>query len=124
MPKVLSRRVRLGGVKPGATLAVFLEVKVVEVEGHLPAGEVTNVVTVSGGGAPPVFSGEPLTLANAIDGPPAVFGISAFGFAARDANGLLDTQAGRSPIHGDEHGELQYRSGTPPPAGACPVPFR
>jgi hypothetical protein len=81
-----------GAVESGATLAVFVEVEVTS-----PVGEVTNVVTVSGGGAPPVSTSTPLTLANTVGGPPAAFGISAFGFAARDAGGLVDTQAGDHP---------------------------
>jgi len=87
-----------GSIAPGATLAVFVEVEVVEVEGAAPAGEVTNVVTVSGGGAPPVSTSAPLTLPNTIEGSPAAFGISAFGFAAHEARGLLDTQAGDHPL--------------------------
>jgi hypothetical protein len=79
-------------VSPGATLAVFVEVEVTS-----PVGEVTNAVTVSGGGAPPVSTSTPLTLANTVEGPPAAFGISAFGFAAHNASGLLDTQAGDHP---------------------------
>jgi hypothetical protein len=81
-----------GTVLPGATLAVFVEVEVTS-----PVGEVTNAVTVSGGGAPPVSTSTPLTLANTVDGPPASFGISAFGFAAHDASGQVDTQAGDHP---------------------------
>jgi hypothetical protein len=82
-----------GGIVPsGATLAVFVEVEVT-----FPAGEVTNVVTVSGGSAPPASTGVPLTLANTVEGQSAAFGISAFGFAAHDASGLVDTQAGDHP---------------------------
>jgi hypothetical protein len=84
-----------GSVAPDATLALFVEV---EVEATAPVGEVTNVVTVSGGGAPPVSTGAPLTLPNTVGGPPAAFGISAFGFAAHEAKGLLDTQAGGHPF--------------------------
>jgi hypothetical protein len=83
-----------GAVKPGATLAVFVEL---EVEPNAPAGPVTNSVSVSGGGAPAASTSTPLTLPNTVDGSPAAFGISAFGFAAHDASGLLDTQAGDHP---------------------------
>jgi hypothetical protein len=84
-----------GEVKPGATLLMFVEM---EVEATSPVGEVTNAVTVSGGGAPPVSSSVSLTLPNTVGGSPAAFGISAFGFAAHDASGLLDTQAGDHPF--------------------------
>ncbi len=80
-----------GTVKPGGTLVVDLEV---EVEGVPAGGVVTNVVRVTGGGAPPVTTSEPLTLPNTVGGAPAAFGISAFGFAAHDASGQLDRQAG------------------------------
>ncbi len=83
-----------GTVKPDATLAVFVEV---EVEATAPAGAIANAVSVSGGGAPPVSTSAPLTLSNTIGEPPAAFGISAFGFAAHDASGEADTQAGDHP---------------------------
>jgi hypothetical protein len=69
----------------------------VEVEVVRPVGEATNAVTVSGGGAAPVSTGMPLTRPNTIDGPAAVFGVSAFGISAHDPSGLLDTQAGDHP---------------------------
>jgi uncharacterized repeat protein (TIGR01451 family) len=83
-----------GEVEPGATLVVFVEV---EVEAGAQAGAVTNAVSVSGGGAPPVSTSASLTLANTIDRPAAAFGLSAFGFAARDASGAVDMQAGDRP---------------------------
>jgi hypothetical protein len=81
-------------VAPGATLAVALEV---EVETTEPKSEVTNFVTVSGGGAAPVTTSEPLTKPNTVEEPPGAFGISAFGFAAHDVSGQVDTQAGDHP---------------------------
>jgi len=81
-----------GTIQPNATIVVFVNVEVTSA-----VGEVTNVVTVSGGGALPVSTSTPLTLSNTVEGPPAPFGISAFGFAAHDASGLLDTQADDHP---------------------------
>ena len=83
-----------GTVEPDATLAVFVEV---EVEATTSAGAITNAVSVSGGGAPPASTSAPLTLSNTVGGPPAAFGISAFDFAAHDASGGTDTQAGDHP---------------------------
>ncbi len=82
------------GVAPETTLAIFVEV---EVEANTPTSKVTNVVSVSGGGAPPIATHEPLALPNTIDGPVPAFGVSAFGFAPREALGNLDTQAGDHP---------------------------
>lgn len=86
-----------GTVMPGATVVVFVKVNVIEVEGKLPVGEITNSVKISGGGAPSVSTSLPLTQANTVGGTPAMFGISAFSFAAHDASGSLDTQAGDHP---------------------------
>jgi hypothetical protein len=83
-----------GFVAPGVTLAVYVEV---EVEANATVGEVTNAVEVSSPGAPPVSGSAPMTLPNTINGPPAAFGISAFGFAAHGLNSSLDTQAGDHP---------------------------
>jgi Domain of unknown function DUF11 len=82
-----------GQAGAGTTLVVEVDVKVTSA-----AGEVTNRVRVSGGGAPPLATSEPLTLANTVDGPPAEFGISAFGFEAHDSSARLDTQAGGHPF--------------------------
>ncbi|HEV3072091.1 MAG TPA: hypothetical protein VGY76_11790 [Solirubrobacteraceae bacterium] len=69
----------------------------VEVEETAPRGPITNLVTVSGGGALPVVTSPPLTMTNTVEGPASAFGISAFGFAAHDADGQLDTQSGNHP---------------------------
>jgi hypothetical protein len=79
---------------PGATLVVLVEVEVIAAS---PPHTVTNVVTVSGGGAAPVSSSAPLTLPNTVGGSSDVFGIAALGFAAHDSSGRLDTQAGDHP---------------------------
>ena len=81
-------------VEAGATLAVILEL---EVEEGVTPGEITNVVHVTGGAAAPVATSEPLTLPNTVEGPFGRFGIAAFGFAAHDAGGGVDTQAGDHP---------------------------
>ncbi len=81
-------------VAPGATLAVILEL---EVDEGTAAGPVTNAVRITGGGAASVSTGEPLTLPNAIGEPSDAFGIAAFGFAAHDVSGEVDTQAGDHP---------------------------
>ncbi len=82
-------------VASGGTLEVVLEVKV---EAGAQAGPVTNIVRVSGGGAQSVSTSQPSTLANTVNGPPAAFGISAFGFAAHDASGQLDARAADHPF--------------------------
>ena len=81
-----------GQASPGTTLVVDVEAEVTSA-----AGWVTNAVRVSGGGAPAVATSEPLTLPNTVDGSPAAFGISAFGFEAHDMSGLLDAQAADHP---------------------------
>ncbi len=81
-----------GKADPGTTLVVYLEVEVISA-----SGTVTNVARVSGGGAPPLTTSEPLTLPNTVNLLPAAFGISAFGFDAHDERGLLDTQASDHP---------------------------
>lgn len=82
-----------GQANPGTTLVVDVELKVTSA-----TGGVTNSVRVSGGGAPAVTTSEPLTLPNIVGGLPAAFGISAFGFEAHDASGLLDTLVGDHPF--------------------------
>ncbi|HEY7831803.1 MAG TPA: hypothetical protein VIC06_14670 [Solirubrobacteraceae bacterium] len=81
-----------GQVDPGSTLVVYVEVEVASA-----VHSITNFTRVSGGGAPPIATSEPLTLPNTVDGPPAAFGISAFGVEAHDLDGLLDTLAGDHP---------------------------
>jgi Domain of unknown function DUF11 len=78
-------------IPAGDTLVVYLSVEVTSA-----VDKVTNVVTVSGGGAPRISTSPPLTLPNVIGGP-STFGIAAFGFAAHDESGGLDRQAGDHP---------------------------
>jgi uncharacterized repeat protein (TIGR01451 family) len=79
-------------IAPGATLVIYVEVEVTSA-----VGEITNRVTVSGGGAPPAATSPPLSLPNGVGGPASTFGIAAFGFTPHDASGQLDTQAGEHP---------------------------
>jgi hypothetical protein len=79
-------------VEPGDTLVMYVEVQVTSAP-----GEATNVVQVSGGGAPAASTSPPLTLPNPVGGPTAPFGIAALGFAAHDVSGGLDTQAEDHP---------------------------
>ena len=80
-------------VPVGDTLAVEVELEV-----GSATGAVTNAVSVSGGGAPAVSSAPPLTVSNTVQGTTAGFGLAALGFAAHDAAGRLDTQAGDHPF--------------------------
>ena len=84
-----------GTVAAGGTLGLYVEVEV-----HEPAvaARVRNAVTVSGGGAAPVSSNEPLTVSNTIEGSSAPFGISTFALAAHDPSGALDAQAADHPF--------------------------
>ena len=79
-------------VKPGATLVVAVEVEV-----SAPAARVRNAATVSGGGAPPASTSEPLSLPNATDGRAGVFAFAGFGFTPYDERGRLDLQAADHP---------------------------
>ncbi|HEY2283283.1 MAG TPA: hypothetical protein VGH60_07010, partial [Solirubrobacteraceae bacterium] len=79
-------------VPPGDTLVVTVELEVATA-----TGTITNAATVSGGGAPSASTSPPLTLPNTVDATPAGFGIAGIGFAAHDASGRLDTQAGDHP---------------------------
>jgi hypothetical protein len=102
-------------VRPGATLAVRLEVEV-----SAPNAHAVNAVTVSGGGAQSVSTSEPLTLPNTVAGPPAPFGISAFGFEAHDAGGQLDTQA--DDRASGVTSTVNFNSAVAARAGGAPVP--
>jgi uncharacterized repeat protein (TIGR01451 family) len=84
-----------GIVRPGGTLVLFLQVEVEERSGP---GVMANAVSVTGGGASPASTSEPLTLPNTVDGPLSEFGFAAFGFAAHDPSGALDTQAADHPV--------------------------
>jgi hypothetical protein len=84
-----------GAVQPGGTLVLFLELEVKE---KFEQGEVVNAVKVTGGGAAPVSTSEPLTMPNTIEGLPSEFGFEGLGFVAHDVNGILDTQAADHPF--------------------------
>jgi hypothetical protein len=76
-------------VQPHDTLVIRVQVEVLA-----PVGAVTNRVTVTGGGAPPVTTSEPLTLPNTVGATPAAFDLAAFNFEADDEGGRPVTQAG------------------------------
>jgi hypothetical protein len=77
-------------VPPGDILE--LEVTV-QVSASAPEGPITNTVTVTGGGVPPVT----VSAQNAISSTPAPFAINDFGFGTTGLDGALDTQAGAHP---------------------------
>jgi hypothetical protein len=58
-----------------------------------PEGSITNTVTVTGGGAPPVT----VTAENAISATPAPFAIKDFGFGVAGLSGAPEAQAGAHP---------------------------
>jgi hypothetical protein len=84
-----------GTVAAGGTLVVDLKMEVEA--GSVSAVGVTNIVSVTGGGAPSVSTNSPLTTANTIEGLSSAFGFAAFGFAAREASGAIDAQAADHP---------------------------
>ena len=77
-------------VPPGDILELHVPV-------HVPVsaaeGPVTNTVTVTGGGAPPVT----LRVQNAVSRTPAPFAIQEFAFGVTGVDGAPDTQAGSHP---------------------------
>ena len=77
-------------VPPGDTLEMDIAVTV---SASAPEGSITNVVAVTGGGAPPVT----ISAQNAIGRTPAPFAIKDFGFGMAGLDGAADTQAGSHP---------------------------
>jgi len=77
-------------VAPGQTLRVSIPVSVNQPEKQGPA---TNVVTVSGGGAPAVKDSQ----VNRISPEPPLFGPATFDFSIDGSNGMDDAQAGDHP---------------------------
>jgi hypothetical protein len=77
-------------VPPGDILELHVPVYV---PASAPEGPVTNTVTVSGGGAPPVT----LRVQNAVSRTPAPFAIKEFAFGVTGLDGVPDTQAGSHP---------------------------
>jgi hypothetical protein len=77
-------------VPPGDILELWIPV---HVSASAPEGPVTNTVTVSGGGAPPVT----VHVQNAISRTPAPFAINEFAFGVTGVDGTPDTQAGSHP---------------------------
>jgi hypothetical protein len=78
-----------GAIKPDQILRVSVYVTV---PAKTPAS-VTNVGTVSGGGAPSVAAAS----TNEVSATPAPFGFASFGFGIDGVDGLPDTQAGGHP---------------------------
>ena len=65
----------------------------VSVPASAPEGSITNTITVSGGGAPPVS----VSAENAISSTPAPFAIKEYGFGITGLDGMPDAQAGAHP---------------------------
>ena len=82
-------------VAPDGTLVIYVEVEVTSAANE--AREATNVVTVSGGGAPPASTSAPRTKPNTIGAPASTFGIAALGITAHGEGGELESQAGDHP---------------------------
>jgi hypothetical protein len=79
-------------VRPGDTLVVVLKVEVTSA-----VGTITNSARVSGGGAAPAFTAEPLTTPNTAEGLSVGFGIAGLGFAVHGIEGQLEAQADNHP---------------------------
>ena len=77
-------------VPPGDILELDIPVGV---PASAPEGPITNTVTVTGGGAPPVT----INAQNAISKTPAPFAIDEFGFGIAGLDGAPDMQAGSHP---------------------------
>jgi hypothetical protein len=77
----------------GGTLAITIDVTV-EPGAH---GNVTNHAEVEGGGAAPVTTSEPSTVANLLNGEAPAFGLQDFSVGVYGANGASDSQAGDHP---------------------------
>jgi hypothetical protein len=77
-------------VPPGDILELQLPV---HVSVSAPEGPITNTITVSGGGAPPIT----VNFQNTINRTTAPFAIKEFGFGMTDVDGAPDTQAGSHP---------------------------
>ena len=82
-----------GAVEAGDRLNVLVTVSVSPVA----PGTVTNLATVSGGGAPAAATGEPTTGPTAVSPSPAGFGVQGFAASVTNADGSLATQAGGHP---------------------------
>jgi hypothetical protein len=93
-PSTPLRCVDGASVQVGDTLAVKVQVEVTPLVG---IGPILNSATVTGGGAPPASTSEPLTVPTAIGAIAEPFGIAAFGIEARDYRGMLDDHAGDHP---------------------------
>ncbi len=82
-----------GPLAPGDALVVAIEVIVT----GAGAASVTNVAEVEGGGASPVATSEPSTVANTVNEEAPSFGVQDFSVGVYGSDGLGDAQAGDHP---------------------------
>jgi hypothetical protein len=80
-------------VPPGGV--IFIEIEVI-VTGS-GAASVTNIAEVEGGGAAPVATSEPSTVANTVNGEAPSFGVQDFSVGVYGPSGRSDAQAGDHP---------------------------
>jgi hypothetical protein len=82
-----------GSLAPGDALVIAIEVTAT----GAGAASVTNSAEVEGGGAAPVATSEPSTVANTVNGEAPSFGVQDFSVGVNGSSGLTDAQAGDHP---------------------------
>lgn len=82
-----------GPVAPEDVL--YIEIEVIATGSG--AATVTNIAEVEGGGAAPVATSEPSTVANTVNGEAPSFGVQDFSVGVYGPNGVSDAQAGDHP---------------------------